>query len=112
MSPVKQIFGSIVPSTATGLAKASPGIGVGGLYIAGVQIADWVSVLTCIYIIFMMIGAIPKLVDGLRYLRHWRTSIAEKSLLVVRVMHENGEVNTKMECGKNADQGGSGGTQS
>lgn len=66
-SPVKRFFSMLGSGTASSAAKASPGVAVTGLQICGFQIETWVSILTAIYLIFMAIGALPKVIEGLLY---------------------------------------------
>lgn len=103
-SPVKQIIGCLLPSSATGLAKASPGIGVGGLCLAGINIADWVSVLTCIYILIMAVGALPKFFDTFRYFRKKRNDkFSGADPLVVNVIRDNSRIASKIEGARGKD---------
>lgn len=103
-APVKQIIGCLLPSSATGLAKASPGIGVGGLCLAGINIADWVSVLTCIYILIMAVGALPKFFDTFRYFRKKRTDkFSGADPLVVNVIRDNSRIASKIEGARGKD---------
>ena len=103
-APVKQVIGCLLPSSATGLAKASPGIGVGGLCLAGINIADWVSVLTCIYILIMAVGALPKFFDTFRYFRKKRTDkFSGADPLVVNVIRDNSRIASKIEGARGKD---------
>lgn len=103
-SPVKQIIGGLLPSSAAGLAKASPGIGVGGLCLAGINIADWVSVLTCIYILIMAVGALPKFFDAFRYFRKKRTDkFSGAGPLVVNVIRNNSRIAAKIDGARGKD---------
>ena len=103
-APMKQIIGGLLPSSAAGLAKASPGIGVGGLCLAGINIADWVSVLTCIYILIMAVGALPKFFDTFRYFRKKRTDkFSGADPLVVNVIRDNSRIAAKIEGARGKD---------
>lgn len=66
-SPVKRFLSMLGSGTASSAAKASPGVAVTGLQIYGFQIETWVSILTAVYLIFMAIGALPKVIEGLLY---------------------------------------------
>ena len=103
-APMKQIIGCLLPSSAAGLAKASPGIGVGGLCLAGINIADWVSVLTCIYILIMAVGALPKFFDAFRYFRKKRTDkFSGAGPLVVNVIRDNSRIAAKIDGARGKD---------
>ena len=39
-----------------------------GLTFAGIRLEDWVTILTVIYLVIMAVGALPKGIEGLRYL--------------------------------------------
>lgn len=110
-APMKQIIGGLLPSSAAGLAKASPGIGVGGLSLAGINIADWVSVLTCIYILIMAVGALPKFFDTFRYFRKKWTD-AGAAPLVVNVIRDSSRIAAKIDGarGKDDEKSGSSGS--
>lgn len=97
-APMKQIIVGLLPSSTAGLAKASPGIGVGGLCLAGINIADWVSVLTCMYILIMAVGALPKFFDAFRYFRKKRTDkFSGAGPLVVNVIRDNSRIAAKID---------------
>lgn len=103
-APMRQIIGCLLPSSAAGLAKASPGIGVGGLCLAGINIADWVSVLTCIYILIMAVGALPKFFDAFRYFRKKRTDkFSGAGPLVVNVIRDNSRIAAKIDGARGKD---------
>lgn len=65
--PLSRLISTMASGTAAGGAKASPGIIVTGLTFAGIRLEDWVTILTVIYLVFMAIGALPKVGEGLRY---------------------------------------------
>ena len=67
-TPLQRVIAGLTTSGASGIAKASPGIGVTGLQVFGFPVETWVSVLTCAYLLFMLLGALPKVVEALRYL--------------------------------------------
>lgn len=66
--PITRFISTVASGTAAGGAKASPGIIVTGLTVAGIRLEDWVTILTGIYLVIMAIGALPKGIEGLRYL--------------------------------------------
>lgn len=108
-APMKQIIGGLLPSSAAGLAKASPGIGVGGLCLAGIDIADWVSVLTCIYILIMAVGALPKFFDTFCYFRKkWTDKFSGAGPLVVNVIRDNSMIAAKVDGARGKDDEKSG----
>lgn len=67
-TPEKRYAAMLASGTASSVAKASPGIAVSGLTIYGYPIEEWVSILTAVYLICMVVGALPKVIEGLRYL--------------------------------------------
>ena len=76
-SPLNRFVAGAVSSTTAGAAKAAPGVAVSGAYIMGIDVQTWVSLLTCLYLAAMILGTIPKALEGLRYL--WRLSRGERS---------------------------------
>ena len=66
-SPMKRFLTSIFSGSATTAAKAAPGIGVTTWAVLGLPIETWVTILTAIYMLFMAIGAIPKVCETVRY---------------------------------------------
>lgn len=66
-SVLKRILTPIFFRSASGTAKAAPAIGVSALSIAGVPLESWVTILTFVYILIMIIGALPKIVETIRY---------------------------------------------
>ncbi len=72
-SLLKRFLTPIFSGSASATAKAAPGIGVSALSIAGVQLEAWVTILTLIYILVMIIGALPKIAETIRFFyRLWR----------------------------------------
>lgn len=67
-TPVKRVVSALSASGLAGTAKASPGLAVAGMSIYGVPVETWVSVLTCLYLLFMIFGTLPKVIDSIRYL--------------------------------------------
>ena len=98
-SPVKRILTALTGSGAVGAAKASPGVTVTGMTVMGYSIETWVSVLTALYLIFMLIGACPKMVEGLRYL--FRLAVPRKKDPLAWNIREDKEVQEKMKRAKN-----------
>lgn len=80
-TPLQRVIAGLTTSGASGIAKASPGIGVTGLQVFGFPVETWVSVLTCAYLLFMLLGALPKVVEALRYL--YRLAVPPKPPLAV-----------------------------
>lgn len=66
--PIRRYVTMLLSGTASATAKASPGLIVSGLSICGVSLENWITIATFVYIVLMGMGAIPKAVDGLRYL--------------------------------------------
>lgn len=75
-SVLKRILTPIFSGSASGTAKAAPAIGVSALSIAGVPLESWVTILTCVYVLIMIIGALPKIVETLRFF--WRMARPRK----------------------------------
>ena len=74
---LKRILTPIFSGSASGTAKAAPAIGVSALSIAGVPLESWVTILTLVYILIMIFGALPKIVETLRFfwrMKHPRTT--------------------------------------
>ena len=80
-TPVKRVVSALSASGLAGTAKASPGLAVAGMSIYGVPIETWVSVLTCLYLLFMIFGTLPKVIDSIRYL----VALTKKSKSIVEV---------------------------
>lgn len=62
-STMKWIKKAVLPAfsgTASGAAKAAPGVGVSALVVAGIPLESWVTILTACYVLVMLIGALPK----------------------------------------------------
>lgn len=81
-TPVQRAVAGFTASGASGVAKASPGIAVTGAGIMGIPIETWVSILTCCYLIFMLIGALPKVIDTIRYL--YRLAVPIKPTISIK----------------------------
>lgn len=70
---LKRILTPIFSGSASGAAKAAPAIGVSALSIAGVPLESWVTILTLVYILIMIVGALPKIVETCRFFyRLWK----------------------------------------
>ena len=62
-TPLKRFAATLTSGTASGAVKASPGVAVTGLTVYGFPVETWVSVLTCLYLFFMIVGCLPKTID-------------------------------------------------
>lgn len=104
-APVKQIIVGLLPSSAAGLAKAAPGVAVGGLSLAGIQIDDWVSILTCGYLSIMFFGAIPKAWDTVRFFRRKFRDTSSKAHgpIHVTVVRNNAGIDKAVADSKGAE---------
>lgn len=80
-TPLQKIVSGLTASGFSGVAKASPGIAVTGAGILGISIETWVSILTCCYLLFMLVGALPKVIESIRYL--YRLAVPAKPALSV-----------------------------
>lgn len=67
-SPIKRFVAMLSSGTASGAVKASPGVAVTGLSVYGFPVETWVSVLTCVYLIVMILGCLPKVIEFVLYL--------------------------------------------
>lgn len=67
-SPIKRFVVMLYSGTASGAVKASPGVAVTGLTVYGFTVETWVSVLTCVYLIVMILGCLPKVIELVLYL--------------------------------------------
>lgn len=67
-SPVKRFVATVTSGTASGAVKASPGVAITGMSVYGYPVETWVSVLTCAYLLFMIFGCLPKVVETVLYL--------------------------------------------
>lgn len=61
-----------------------------GLSLYGVPIEQWISVLTLIYIAFMLVGAVPKAIHGLKYVMC--LALPRKALVWAHVVKDNSEI--------------------
>lgn len=93
-SPLQRIVAGFTASGASGVAKASPGIAVTSAGVMGFPIETWVSILTCCYLLFMLIGALPKVVEAIRYL--YRLAVPRKDVVPVTTL-ESSDVQKKIE---------------
>ena len=72
-SVLKRILTPIFSGSASGAAKAARAIVVSALSIAGVPLESWVTILTLVYILIMIVGALPKIVETCRFFyRLWK----------------------------------------
>ncbi len=97
-SPIKRFAAALSASTASGAAKASPGIAVSGLTIYGYPIETWVSVLTCGYLIAMIVSCIPKVGESVRYL--WSLARKSQSVILVTQKKNHDDLARAMEKAK------------
>lgn len=67
-SPIKRFVAMLSTGTASGAVKTSPGVAVTGLTVYGFTVETWVSVLTCVYLIVMILGCLPKVIEFVLYL--------------------------------------------
>lgn len=93
-SPLQRIVAGFTASGASGVAKASPGIAVTSAGVMGFPIETWVSILTCCYLLFMLVGALPKVIEAIRYL--YRLAIPKKSVISVTTV-ESQDVKHKID---------------
>lgn len=82
-TPLKRFAATLTSGTASGAVKASPGVAVTGLTVYGFPVETWVSVLTCLYLFFMIVGYLPKTIDTILYL--YRLARPKRSQTVVPV---------------------------
>lgn len=94
-SPLRRFLSSLGIGGAAGVAKASPGIVVSGLSFYGIPVEHWISILTVIYLCFMLMGAIPKAIDGIRY----ALSLLKPSKAIFRIRNqlENADLRRKLK---------------
>lgn len=93
-SPLQRIVAGFTASGASGVAKASPGIAVTSAGVMGFPIETWVSILTCCYLLFMLVGALPKVIEAIRYL--FRLAVPKKSVMSVTTV-ESPDVKNKID---------------
>lgn len=93
-SALQRVVTGFTASGASGVAKASPGIAVTGAGVMGFPIETWVSILTCCYLLFMLIGALPKVIEALRYL--YRLAVPRKAVVPVTTL-ESSDVKNKLD---------------
>lgn len=93
-SPLQRIVAGFTASGASGVAKASPGIAVTSAGVMGFPIETWVSILTCCYLLFMLVGALPKVIEAIRYL--YRLAVPKKSVISVTTV-ESQDVKHKID---------------
>lgn len=93
-SPLQRIVAGFTASGASGVAKASPGIAVTGAGVMGFPIETWVSILTCCYLLLMLVGTLPKVIEAIRYL--YRLAVPRKDVVPVTTL-ESSDVQKKIE---------------
>lgn len=94
---LQRVIATLSASGAGGVAKASPGIAVTSAGVLGFPIETWVSILTCCYLLFMLVGALPKVIEAIRYL--YRLAIPKKSVISVTTV-ESQDVKHKIDQAK------------
>ena len=92
---LQQVIATLSASGAGGVAKASPGIAVTSAGVLGFPIETWVSILTCCYLLFMLIGAMPKVIEAVKYL--YRLAKPRKSTVVAVTTVESDDVKQKID---------------
>lgn len=55
--------------TLSQAAQASPPVSIAGLTLMGVPIAEWVQLMTLIYVLGMIVAQLPKIRDAINKLR-------------------------------------------
>ena len=53
--------------------KAVPPIGVGGLSLCGLQLSEWVVIMTLIYTLFLIVDKLPVVLERARQFWDWLT---------------------------------------
>lgn len=97
-SPLARFLSSIGIGSASGVAKASPGIVVSGLSFYGHPIEHWISLLTLMYLCCMIVGSLPRVFHGLWYVI--RLAIPRKILKSAHLIENNAEVQQKIDQAK------------
>ena len=98
-SVLKRLLTPIFSGSASGTVKAAPAIGVSALSIAGVPLESWVTILTLVYILIMIVGALPKIVETCRFFyRLWKPRKIEE--LVCQVSDDAVTKKIEKERGK------------
>lgn len=96
-SALHRVLTGFTASGASGVAKASPGIAVTGAGVMGFPIETWVSILTCCYLAFMLIGALPKVIEAIRYLFRLAVPRKPRKDVVPVTTLESSDVQKKIE---------------
>lgn len=94
-SPLARFLSSLGVGSASGVAKASPGIVVTGLSIYGHPIEHWISLLTFIYLGCMIVGSLPRVIHGLLYV--FRLACPRKVHKCFHQVETNKEVQAKID---------------
>ncbi len=89
-SPVRRFVAAVTSGTASGAVKASPGVAVTGLSVAGYTVETWVSVLTCAYLLAMIVGCLPKVVEATMYLYRLAKPKGTKTVIPVDQRDDRG----------------------
>lgn len=97
---IKKAVMPVFSGTASGAAKAAPGVGVSALVVAGIPLESWVTILTFVYILIMIIGALPKIVETIRYF--WGMANPKQPETIVRQVADS-SVADKIRKAKGGD---------
>lgn len=92
---IRRIVSTIFSGSASTAVKASPGLVVSSLSFAGIPIETWVTILTAAYVLFMCIGALPRVVETLRFF--WRLFRPKTADVLVVTEVESGDVQRKID---------------
>lgn len=88
---VKQTLASFGASSATGAAKAAPGVavGAGAVEVFSTSIQDLISLGTLVYIVLMIAYSLPKVCEAFRYfVALFRNLRRKNDRVVIAVDHE------------------------
>ena len=87
---------AVFSGSASITAKAAPGIGVTAWAFMGLPLETWVTVLTIIYLLFMCIGAMPKVCETFRYFYRRLNPTHEPPSVLEIIQKPNGDVAGKI----------------
>ena len=91
-TPLKRFLATLSSGTASGAVKASPGVAVTGLTVYGFPVEAWVSALTCLYLLFMIVGCLPKTIDTILYLYRLARPKRPQTVVPVSKRDDRGEM--------------------
>lgn len=95
-SPMNRFLTAVFSGSASTTAKAAPGIGVTAWAFMGLPLETWVTVLTIIYLLFMCIGAMPKVCETFRYFYRRLNPTHEPPSVLEIIQKPNGDVAGKI----------------